>query len=249
MGFSETKQQELFDRYQLDRTGENRNRIALYNCGLVGNIARKFTHLLEYEELYQIGYLGLISAIERFDPARGSIFAAYATPYIRGAILHYLRSHANLVRIPRRYLDLLDRSRKIIRTFTTELNREPLDSEIAAALDVQFEFWLEAKKCLMDTNHRSLDRVIADREDNATLGDLYLDPQKELEIDRLIDYIDLMDAISQCDLDARNAIELVYFQGLTHDAAAKKLGVGAATVTRWLLRGLKRLRKVLVAKP
>ena len=92
---------QLDDRKQLAL----RNRLVKLNAGLVRKIAHRVSHQCAepYEDLEQIGYIGLIRAIERFDPTQGCAFSSFAVPYIRGEMLHFLRDRGSSIKVPRRW--------------------------------------------------------------------------------------------------------------------------------------------------
>ena len=93
-----------------------RNQLVLLNAGLVRQIAHRIgRHCAEpYQDLEQIGYLGLIRAIERFNPHQGCAFSSFAVPYIRGEVLHYLRDKSSVMKIPRRWQELRKEGEKSV---------------------------------------------------------------------------------------------------------------------------------------
>jgi uncharacterized protein YjbI with pentapeptide repeats len=103
---------ELLMKYRQSQSVQVRNQLAQLNAGLVRKIAYRISHQCSepYENLEQIGYLGLIRAIERFDPSQGRTFSSFAVPYIRGEILHFLRDRATAVTIPHYWQDLMTSS-------------------------------------------------------------------------------------------------------------------------------------------
>ena len=95
---------ELLCLYHQNPSIRLRNKLVKLHSGLVRKMAHKFSHQCNepYEDLEQIGYFGLIRAIERFDPTQGYAFSSFAVPYIRGEMLHFLRDRSTLLKIPRR---------------------------------------------------------------------------------------------------------------------------------------------------
>ena len=93
---------ELLVSYHNKPSVRVRNQLVQLNVGLVRKIAHRVSHQCAepYEDLEQIGYLGLIRAIERFNPHQGCAFSSFAVPYIRGEMLHFLRDRAGTVKIP-----------------------------------------------------------------------------------------------------------------------------------------------------
>ncbi|MEO1623321.1 MAG: sigma-70 family RNA polymerase sigma factor, partial [Cyanobacteria bacterium J06632_3] len=105
---------ELLMQYKVDRSVKLRNQLVKLNAGLVRKIAHRVSHQCAepYEDLEQIGYIGLIRSIERFDPGQGCAFSSFAVPYIRGEMLHFLRDRGTTVKIPRRWQDLQKEGQK-----------------------------------------------------------------------------------------------------------------------------------------
>ena len=133
--------QELLVAYHRHPSLKLRNQIVELNQGLVRQIAHRMQAQCSepYEDLEQIGYLGLIQAIERFNPQQGWAFSSFAMPYIRGEILHYLRDRGGIMRIPRRWQDLHNRGRKVCKQLIASLGRQPQDQEIAGVLGVSLQ--------------------------------------------------------------------------------------------------------------
>jgi RNA polymerase sigma-B factor len=106
---------ELLMEYKQSPSVAIRNQLVRLNAGLVRKIAHRVSHQCSepYEDLEQIGYIGLIRAIERFNPSQGCAFSSFAVPYIRGEMLHFLRDRGTAVKIPRRWQDLLKESQRL----------------------------------------------------------------------------------------------------------------------------------------
>lgn len=225
-----------------------RNRIVELNAGLVRKVAHQISRQCAepYEDLEQIGYLGLIRAIERFNPRQGTAFSSFAIPYIRGEVLHYLRDKGSVMRIPRRWQDLYAKGKKLRKQLSATTGRLPSDTELAEALGVSLREWSE---CQLATQNRilvSLDAVVNHSTDSSlTLGEILADPHcqklQNLEEDRL----QLQGAMDQLEEKTQAAIECVYLQDLPRREAAKQMGVSPMTVTRHLQKGIKQLEGLL----
>lgn len=118
---SEIKRQtaELFARKrQIAASGwlRVRNQIALLNNGLVEKLASKYAEdgRESFEDLCQVGMIGLLKAVDKFDPARGAAFSSYAVPFIRGEILHHRRDKAGAIKIPRSWSDRFNLLRQLL---------------------------------------------------------------------------------------------------------------------------------------
>lgn len=232
---------EMLIAYKNKPSVELRNRLVRLNAGLVRKIAHRVSHQCSepYEDLEQIGYLGLIRAIERFNPVQGCAFSSFAVPYIRGEMLHFLRDRGTTVKIPRRWQDLQKEAQKCQGELIRQLGRQPSDTEMALALDVSVEEWREVKMANKNRLPLSLDATVCQQIDsNITLGDTlpdtYYQRMQLLEEDRQ----QLQRAMAQLEDKTRSAIEYVFFNGLSRKEVAERIGVSPMTVTRRIQRGI-----------
>lgn len=239
---------ELLQQYQQTNDAELRNTLVQINIGLVRREAYRWVRQSSesFDDLMQVGSLGLIRAIERFDLSKGYAFSSFAIPYIRGEIQHYLRDRGSTMRIPRRWQTLANQARKTIRTLQTELDRHPTDQEIAQALEIDLAEWQEVKLANHNRSLLSLDAPIVDEEDStASLSDLIPDPKycsfQLAEEDRLR----LQQALLQLEQRTRDILEFVFLHDLTQKETAERLGISCVTVSRRVKQGLKRLKLLM----
>ena len=225
-----------------------RNKLVLLNAGLVRQVAHRISRqcVETYQDLEQIGYLGLIRAIERFNPYQGCAFSSFAVPYIRGEILHFLRDRSSVVKIPRRWQELQKEGEKMSQHLTLILDRKPTDIEIADALQITVQEWRETKAAEHNRQTLSLDATVGQMLDYpVTLGDSLPDTRDRdrqfMEEERQ----QLAGMIGQLEPKTQQAIEYVYIKGMPRKEAAKKIGVSPMTVTRHLQRGVKQLSLML----
>jgi RNA polymerase sigma-B factor len=221
-----------------------RNKLVLLNAGLVRQIAHRLSRQCAepYQDLEQIGYLGLIRAIERFNPHQGCAFSSFAVPYIRGEILHFLRDKSNVLKIPRRWQELHKEGEKMRQHLQRILNRKPTDVEIADALSVSVEEWRETQAAEHNRQALSLDATVGQMLDcPVTLGESLPDSREQVRQFLEEEREELVGAIAQLEAKTRQAIEYVYIKGMPRKEAAKKIGVSPMTVTRHLQRGIKQL--------
>ncbi len=239
---------ELLQAYSHNPSLRLRNRLVELNAGLVRKVSHQVSRKCAepYEDLEQIGYLGLIRAIERFDPHQGSAFSSFAIPYIRGEMLHYLRDKGSMMRIPRRWQELYARGKKLRRDLIDNLGRLPKDIEISKALGVSVQEWSECQLALQNRLPISLDAVVNNSADcSVTFGDTIADPHyqqlRKLEEDRL----QLQKAMNQLEEKTKAAIECVFLWDLPRKEAAKQIGISPMTVTRHLHKGIEQLGAIL----
>ncbi|NDJ16676.1 RNA polymerase sigma factor SigF [Myxacorys almedinensis] len=235
--------------YQVSPSSEIRNQLVELNFGLVRKEAHHWIHQCaeSYEDLLQVGCIGLIRAIERFDIAKGHAFSSFAIPYIRGEIQHYLRDKSPSVRIPRRWQALQRQAVWMVREFQAEQHRHPSDLEIAEALEIPLGEWQEIKLASQNRSLLSLDAPIGDEnEGTASLGDLVPDSQYRSFQLAQEDQLRLQQALVQLELRTRQVIEFVFLYDLTQKETAERLGISAVTVSRQVKKGLSLLHNLMV---
>jgi RNA polymerase sigma-B factor len=239
---------ELLVSYHQKPSVRLRNQLVQMNAGLVRKIAHRVSHQCAepYEDLEQIGYLGLIRAIERFDPNQGCAFSSFAVPYIRGEMLHFLRDRSGTVKIPRRWQQLNKEGQRIREALVEKTGRQPSDDEIADLLGVTVQEWRESKLAAKNRLPLSLDATVCQQLDSPmTLGDTLPDARyqalQNLEEDRQ----QLQRAMNQLEDKTRQAIEFVFLHDLSRKEVAEQIGVSPMTVTRRIHRGIQQMVSLL----
>jgi RNA polymerase sigma-B factor len=239
---------QLLREYQNSPSPEVRNQLVQLNFGLVRKEAHHWVNQCteSYEDLLQVGSLGLIRAIERFDMSKGHAFSSFAIPYIRGEIQHYLRDKGATVRIPRRWQALKHQAAAITRDLQEQLRRQPTDAEVAIALEISLEEWQQIKLACRNRTPLSLDAPMRDEEEGSTsLGDLLPDTQYRSFQLAQEDQIRLQQALVQLEQRTRDVLEFVFLYDLTQKETAERLGISAVTVSRRVKKGLKLLKKAM----
>ncbi|HIK54531.1 MAG TPA: RNA polymerase sigma factor SigF [Synechococcales cyanobacterium M55_K2018_004] len=239
---------ELLLAYKQNPTVALRNQLVKMNAGLVRKVAHRVSHQCAepYEDLEQIGYLGLIRAIERFNPGQGCAFSSFAVPYIRGEMLHFLRDRGSAVKVPRRWQDLQKEGQKVRQELTKTLGRLPHDREVAEALNISLHEWREIKMAAKNRLPLSLDATVCQQVDSSitlgeTIPDMRYQALQRLEEDRQ----QLQRALSQLEDKTRAAIEFVFFSDLSRKEVAERIGVSPMTVTRRIQRGMEQMMAYL----
>ena len=243
-----TRDMELLVAYSRDRSLDLRNQLIKLNSGLVRKVAHQLCRQCHepYEDLEQTGYLGLIRAIDRFDPKQGRAFSSFALPYIRGEILHYLRDKGTTIKIPRRWQELHTKAQKVRKQLRTELGRTPQDGEIAGSLGVSLHEWRECKIAVKNRLLLSLDATVTRQVDSTiTLADTLPDVNISVRREQREECSQLHDAIGKLEEKTQTALELVFINNLTRKEAAKKIGISPMTVTRYVDRGIQQLETLL----
>jgi RNA polymerase sigma-B factor len=219
---------------------EVRHQLIELHLPLVEHCARRFMHRGEpFEDLVQVGTIGLIKAVDRFDTDRGVEFSTYATPTIIGEIKRYFRDKGWAIRVPRRLQEL----RMSIATATSDLSqalgRSPTPREIGEHLGVSVEEVLEGLESANAYATMSLDVGHGDDE-----GPSWLDSLGEEDV--AIEHVEIRESLRPllAGLPAREQQILVlrFFRQQTQSQIAEQVGISQMHVSRLLTRTLERLR-------
>ena len=207
----------------------------LENNGLIWSVVRRYYGRgVEPDDLYQLGCLGFLKAVQGFDFSYGTCFSTYAVPKIAGEIRRFLRDDGSVKvgRAIREQAQTLYSKREQLRH---DLGREPALSELAEATGLSVEEIAQVE--LATDSPESLQRETSD---GLTLeGMLGTDAPEE----GLVERIALREAIDQLPEKERMTILLRYFKGLTQERTARVLGVSQVQISRLERRGLARLRE------
>ena len=214
----------------------SRERLIESYLPLVRKMARRFLYTREpYEDLVQVGSIGLIKAIDRFEPTRGVSLAAFAVPNILGEIRRYLRDASTTVRVPRHEQEICARIGSTRRELTDRLQRPPSTSELAAASDLSAGDVAAALRAEHARHPVPLSEVA-----DVASSDEALDESE----DRLL----VMGGMASLQRRERQALRFRYFDDLSQDEIAKRLGVSQSHTSRVIASGLAKLRDELEGK-
>ena len=241
----------LFQQYQVAPNPQLRNRIMELNIGLVRKEAHHWVHQCTeaYEDLVQIGCLGLLRAIERFEVEKGHAFSSFATPYIRGEIQHFLRDKAHCVRIPRRWQEVGQQAINFQKDFQSRCHRQPSEQEIAQGLESPLQEWQEIKQAFQNRQPLSLDLPIGTDEDcHLNLGDCLAHHDYHSFQLSQDDQLRLQQALGQLEDCTRRILEFVFLYDLTQRETAQQMGVSVITVSRRLKKGISLLKQALTTE-
>lgn len=239
---------EILQDYRMNPTTELRNQLVNLNIGLVRREAYHWKNQCQesFEDLMQVGSIGLINAIERFDVSKGNAFSSFAVPYIKGEIQHYLRDKSPTLRMPRAWLTTYNQGCKFIRNKRTETGHEPSSQEVADELGISVSEWYDIKLACQNRSPISLDTPVEQSEDSSTsIGDLVTDHKYQSFQLAQEDSIRLQQALDLLEDRTREVVEFVFLKEFTHREVAETLGISAITVSRQLKKGITALKKIL----
>jgi RNA polymerase sigma-B factor len=233
---------ERFAEYR--RTGDRRLRDELVEAHvpLAQFLARRFAHRGEpHEDLVQVALLGLLKAVDRFDPERGLQFSTFATPTIVGEIKRHFRDKGWAMRVPRRVQELHLQLARVVGSLSQQLGRSPTVAEIAEHTGGSEEEVLEAMEAGGMYRLASLDGPAATGEEGADLASMVGEGDPEFDrIDRQVELSDLLAALPERE---QTIVCLRFFQGLTQSEIATRVGISQMHVSRLLARSLGLLRE------
>jgi len=192
------------------------------------------------EDLMQVGYVGLLKAINNYDPSFGSGLSAYAAPCVSGEIKRHFRDKRWQVHVRRSAQEHLLELRKATEQVTHELGRQPTDEELAQRLGISDEELLEARQADMVFSAYSLDAPLSDRDDPAQLGDVLGDDDADVE--HALDMEALATHWEELPKREQRIIVMRFYGNLTQSEIGARLGISQMHVSRLLSRALGHLR-------
>ena len=206
------------------------------NTGLIWSVARRFLGRgTESEDLYQLGCLGFLKAVEGFDLDYGTQFSTYAVPKIAGEIRRFLRDDG-AIKVSRSLKERSAAVRLMRSRLASALGREPTIGELAEQLGLTAEEIALAENATQEVE--SIHRACG--EEGFTLESILTDTESE---ERMLEKIALRQAISELPEREKSVIALRYFHGLTQDRVAKVLGVSQVQVSRIEKKAIGMLRE------
>lgn len=239
---------DLFERYRQTRDPALRDELVMLHINLVRFLASKFANRGEpLEDLVQVGLIGLINAVDRFDPARGNKFSTYAAPTIVGEIKRYFRDKAWNLKVPRRLQELNLASGKAVDTLTQRLGRSPSIAEIAEHINATEEETIEAIELGNAYETVSLDSRLDAHGDSGPMTLAEFIGGEDLTLKDIQTFDDLRSAVSSLDEREQAIIKLRFFSDMSQTEVANRLNISQMHVSRLQQKALRKLRGILSA--
>jgi RNA polymerase sigma-B factor len=225
----------LFHRFKSSGDPRLREQLVMTYLPLARTIARRYqSPRVPSEDLVQVATIGLMKAIDRYDPGRGVAFSSYAVPTMVGEVQRHFRDHTWGVRPPR---DLQERAQRVMtlnRTLSAELGRPPSAGEIAAKMGLSLEDVVEALQACDARDTTSLDRPRVVGEEADTLADTI--GGEDGEYDRVEQAITADLLMTRLDAREREIIRLRFHEDMTQSEIGERIGCSQMHVSR-LVRG------------
>jgi RNA polymerase sigma-B factor len=235
-------------RYLEEPRADLKDLIMVQYAGMVERIARKFAGIEPMEDLVQVGFIGLLNSLSKFDPQAGVRFNTYATYLVAGEIKHYLRDRAQTIRQPAWVQELRHKANKVATSLRQTLGREPSYREIADELSVSESTIQEVFATAELMKVASLDATVAGEDEGETdverLDSADFCPEQLSMEDRLV----LENAMSQLRDLERQVLMHFHFEAMSQTEIAAKLGISCNYVSHILRQSLSKLRKILHAE-
>ncbi len=238
----------LVFRYLDDPKPDLKDLILVQYASLVEKIARRFSGLEPFEDLVQVGYIGLLNALTKFDRDAGVRFNTYATYLIAGEIKHYLRDRAQTIRQPAWLQELRHKVKRAVGQLQQELGRQPTEREVASALNVSEQSIREVFATQDLLRLASIDQGASGDDDPENELDRF-DPSENDTVQLGVeDRVLLENAMKQLRDLERHVLVHFHFDSMTQTEIAAKLNISCNYVSHILRQSLSKLRRILSAE-
>lgn len=238
---TEEEKKNLMKRVR-DGDEEARQEMICGNLRLVLSIVQRFAGRKENpDDLFQVGCIGLIKAVDNFDVDKEVMFSTYAVPMIIGEIRRYLRDSA-AVRISRSVRDLAYKSLQARDELAAELNRDPTSDEIAARIGSTREQVASAMEAIVEPISL-YEPVFSDNGDSLYVIDQLSDTSRDSTDESWLENIALREAVKTLTPREQKIIALRYYKDKTQMEIAAEIGISQAQVSRLEKGALERIRK------
>ncbi|MFC0190413.1 RNA polymerase sigma factor SigB [Fictibacillus aquaticus] len=242
---------EWIDELQIDPTNEELQTHLVHQYGdLVHSLARKFSKgKIIHDDLVQVGMIGLLAAIRRYDKTFGRSFESFAVPTIVGEIKRFIRDKTWSVHVPRRIKELGPRIKRAVEELTTSLQRSPKIYEIADYLEVTEEEVLETMEMGKSYQALSVDSTIEADQEGSTVTLLDLVGSDDGGFDQVDKQMLLQKAFEVLTDREKEILQCTYFENLSQKETGERLDISQMHVSRLQRRALEKLREAIRVSP
>ncbi|KOO40356.1 RNA polymerase sigma factor SigB [Priestia koreensis] len=234
---------DLIERFQQTQDEEAQNLLVLNYRNLVESLAKRYSKGRDlHEDIVQVGMLGLLGAIRRYDPSFERNFESFAIPTVIGEIKRFLRDKTWSVHVPRRIKELGPKIKAAVEELTTSLQRSPKVKEIAMHLDVSEEEVLETMEMGQSYQALSVDHSIEADSDGSTVTILDLVGRTDDGYEKANQRMVLEKILHVLNEREKEIIQYTFIENLSQKEAGDKLGISQMHVSRLQRRALEKLR-------
>lgn len=223
---------QIFNEYAAHPTIELRNEIVEKNLYMVDILIRKYLGKgVDYDDLYQVGAIALVNAVERFDPTKGFEFRSFATPTILGEIKKYFRDKEWSLKVPRRMKEIAGKVQEIKDALTAQNGRVPSIDEIAEMTGFTHEQIMQAMESAKAYGTYSLESAVSDDDSEAAALEKYIGFEdsgyERIELGEIINNV-----LAGFSDTYRYIFKQRFIEGKSQAEIAQKLGVSQMTISR-----------------
>ena len=235
---------QLFEQLRETENPELRDYLIEKHEGLVRHVAKDYADSgEEYEDIYSVGRIGLIAAVDRYDPDFGTKFATFAVPTIKGEIRRYFRDLTWSMRVPRRMQELSAEAREVQRRLTKQLQRSPTHAEVARELGVPEEQVIEAMEVGRQYDAVSIDAGGDD--DDERQSHLQRTGEPDQNIRDLLNRQEIAELLDQLPNRQKLILVMRYYADMSQETVGDRLGISQMHVSRLQHRALDRLKSLI----
>ncbi len=223
------------------------NLIVVAMMPIIKRIARSIARRAEdpVEDLVQAGSIGLVKAIEKYNPDKNAKFRIYAGYLIVGEMQHYMRDKVAMIKVPREVLELAIRIKNFSKTLSDRELEKLTDEKLAQALDVPVQKVQTAIEVDRRRKVVSLDEIVNDSENNASIGDLTPACDYNEFVERYDMKIELDDIIERLPDELKTIIKLFYYEDMKQKSIAEKMNMNEMMVSRKLKKAYSLMYKYI----
>jgi len=238
--------QQYIQAFQQNQDEEAQNQLVIHYKNLVETISRKYSKGKSYhEDIVQVGIIGLLGAIRRYDDSFGKSFEAFAVPTIVGEIKRFLRDKTWSVHVPRRIKELGPRIKATVEELTTTLQRSPKVWEIAEALQETEEDVLEAMEMGRSYQALSVDHSIEADSEGGTVTLLDVVGNVDEGFEKVNQRLVLDKVLHVLTEREKEIIQYTYLENLSQKDTGEKLGISQMHVSRLQRKAIKKLQEAI----
>lgn len=202
---------------------------------------------MTYDDIIQVGTLGLIKAIDFYELGKNTKFSTYAQYFVRGEILHYLRDNVPIVKAPRALQELVSKITNAIKELKQQGITNPTAEQISETVNVEPSKVEEVLEIMSNKYTISIDQINDDEEDFSLLDKISFSEYKD-EFGLYENKLFLTDLLSQLPSDLKEIIEWSYIEGFTQSEIARKLNISQMQVSRKIKKALNIMYKILTSQ-
>ena len=222
---------------------EAREKIVVDNMGLIWSVVKRFTNRgYDPEDLFQIGSIGLMKAVDKFDLSYDVKFSTYAVPMITGEIKRFLRDDG-MIKVSRSLKENAYKIRQAMESFSMEHQREATLDELAQKMNLAREEIVVAKEANKDVESLHQPTYQGDGSEILLMDGI---PREENEEERVLNHVILEESMKELAPEEKKLIEYRYFQGKTQQEIAGILHISQVQVSRLEKKILRRMREQMI---